>query len=1004
MGREALRRALRLLVAVAATAGFAAMCGLPGSGVAVASAAPVNSSPPSIAGKTKDGGKLKASAGTWSGQRPITYAYQWTRCDGFGNACEDIASARSRVYKVVSKDVGHAIRVLVTATDATGSSTEMSAPTNAINAVAPKRKGAPKITGLLEDGQTLTVPTGTWKGTTPLFYGYQWESCDTTAANCSYIPGAKGPSYQIVSSQIGGKLRALITATGPGGLATVTSRPTTLIGPGPPVNSSPPTISGSLQEGQTLAAAPGTWAGTAPFVFGYQWERCSVLGAGCEEIPGATSSTYTLGPLDVASKLAVVVTASNAQGAASATSAETSAIGALPPSNTLPPSITGTLRDGQLLSVGNGSWSGTEPLSYSYQWQLCNAVGEECEEIGGATGATFRLSPHDVGRTLDALVTATNAGGSSAVTAPATATVAGILPLNTALPTITGVLKEGQLLSVGTGSWSGTEPINFSYQWQLCDPLGEGCVEIEGATGASLALSSGDIGGVLNVVVTATNVAGSTSVTTPVTTLIEGLLPVNNVLPTITGLFKEGGLLSVGTGSWSGTEPLSYSYQWELCGPLGEACNNISEATGSSLKLSSLDIGKTLAVVVKATNVAGSTSVTTSLTSLIEGLLPVNNVLPSISGLFKEGGLLSVGTGSWSGSEPISYSYQWQLCEQGKSCNNISEATRSSLKLSSLDIGKTLDVVVKATNVAGSTSVTTPVTSLIEGLLPVNNVLPSISGVLKEGQLLSVGTGSWSGSEPISYSYQWQLCEQGKSCNNISEATGPSLSLSSLDIGKTLDVVVKATNVAGSTSVTTSVTGLIEGLLPVNTLLPSVTGTLLEGKSLTANSGSWTGTAPISYSYQWQLCEQGKSCDNISEATASALSLIAPYVGDTVDVVVKASNVAGSTTATSAVTQTILGIAPVNTALPVISGLLEVGKVLSVSKGSWSGTTPMSFKYQWQLCLLGTCTNIGGATGETLTLLGLDVGNTIDAIVTATNVTGSSLATSKPTEKLLGIL
>jgi hypothetical protein len=323
-----------------------------------------------------------------------------------------------------------------------------------------------------------------------------------------------------------------------------------------------------------------------------------------------------------------------------------------------------------------------------------------------------------------------------------------------------------------------------------------------------------------------------------------------------------------------------------------------------------------------------------------------------------------------------------------------------------LDIGKTLDVVVKATNVAGSTSVTTPVTSLIEGLVPVNNVLPTISGVLKEGQLLSVGAGSWSGSEPISYSYQWQLCNTlGEACSDISEATGSSLKLSSLDIGKMLDVVVKATNVAGSTSVTTPVTSLIEGLLPVNTLLPGVTGTLLEGKSLTANTGTWTGTAPISYSYQWQLCnELGEACSNISEATASALSLIAPYVGDTVDVIVKASNVAGSTTATSPVTQPILGIAPVNTALPVISGLLEVGKMLRVTNGSWSGTTPMSFKYQWQLCLLGSCTNISGATSETLTLLGIDVGDTLDAVVTATNVTGSSSATSKATEKLLGLL
>ena len=72
------------------------------------------------------------------------------------------------------------------------------------------------------------------------------------------------------------------------------------------------------------------------------------------------------------------------------------------------------------------------------------------------------------------------------------------------------------------------------------------------------------------------------SVATPVTGLIEGLLPVNEVLPSITGLFKEGGLLSVGTGGWSGSEPIGYSYQWRLCNALGKACANISEANGSA--------------------------------------------------------------------------------------------------------------------------------------------------------------------------------------------------------------------------------------------------------------------------------------------------------------------------------------------------------------------------------------------------------------------------------------
>ncbi len=127
-----------------------------------------------------------------------------------------------------------------------------------------------------------------------------------------------------------------------------------------------------------------------------------------------------------------------------------------------------------------------------------------------------------------------------------------------------------------------------------------------------------------------------------------------------------------------------------------------------------------------------------------------------------------------------------------------------------MDVGSTLDVVVKATNVAGSTSVTTPVTGLIAGLLPVNTSPPLISGLLQNGHLLSVGTGAWTGTKPISYTYQWQLCSAlGKLCSNISGATGSTLELGLADIGGTLDVIVKATNVAGSTSVTSGLTGLI---------------------------------------------------------------------------------------------------------------------------------------------------------------------------------------------------
>ena len=199
-------------------------------------------------------------------------------------------------------------------------------------------------------------------------------------------------------------------------------------------------------------------------------------------------------------------------------------------------------------------------------------------------------------------------------------------------------------------------------------------------------------------------------------------MPKNTALPSISGLLQDGGLLSATTGSWSGSEPISYAYQWQLCNALGKACEEISGATGSTLKLDPSEIGKTLALVVTATNAAGSTSATSSLTSLIAGIVPKNSALPSISGLLQDGGLLSATTGSWSGSEPISYAYQWQLCNAlGKACEEISGATGSTLKLDPSEIGKTLALVVTATNAAGSTSATSSLTSLIAGIVPKNS-------------------------------------------------------------------------------------------------------------------------------------------------------------------------------------------------------------------------------------------------------------------------------------------
>ena len=84
---------------------------------------------------------------------------------------------------------------------------------------------------------------------------------------------------------------------------------------------------------------------------------------------------------------------------------------------------------------------------------------------------------------------------------------------------------------------------------------------------------------------------------------------------------------------------------------------------------------------------------------------------------------------------------------------------------------------------------------------------------------------------------------------------------------------------------------------------------------------------------------------------------------------------------------------PVNTVLPVISGTAALGQTLSTTDGTWTGTSPITFAYQWQRGV----TNIGGATSSTYTVQAADFGFTLRCVVTATNAASSVSANSADT-------
>jgi hypothetical protein len=213
----------------------------------------------------------------------------------------------------------------------------------------------------------------------------------------------------------------------------------------PPVDQTPPTISGSAMAANTLTASTGTWQGKS-LKFAYQWLRCDSAGRNCGAISGATGSAKTLSTADVGSTLRVIVTASNRNGSTAATSLQTAAVA--PATTPLPPSqpptttsvapaesslpvVTGTAQQNQNLTTSTGSWSGTTPMTYSYQWQRCDSGGGSCAPISGATGPSYGLGSADVGSTIRASVTATNSGGSATASSAATGVVTSSPPAST---------------------------------------------------------------------------------------------------------------------------------------------------------------------------------------------------------------------------------------------------------------------------------------------------------------------------------------------------------------------------------------------------------------------------------------------------------------------------------------------------------------------------------------------------------------------------------------------
>ena len=638
----------RLRVQVTATNADATVSAASAASGSVQAAAPVNTAPPTLSGleRVQRTFTLRASVGSWDGAGN-TFAYQWQHSAN-GSTWTPIDGATSSTYTLAQADEARNVRAVVTATNLDGGAVAPSAGSAAVQAAPPLNATAPSISGSPRIGATLTANAGGWSPADTTF-SYDWQR--SAAGGYQDIPAASGSTYTLAQADAGNTVRVRIAAINVDGTVSATSAATASVAQPPRSLRAAAAPSGTLQDSFTLSADPGTWD-TSGVSYGYSWLRCdagatSVGGASCTPV-GSGSRQYTLTVADVGHPMAVSVTATSSIGGSSTpvASALTDAVAGRPLISLTPPTISGEPRVPNTLSANPGTWS--VPFSaISYTWQRCDGDGSSnCTTLAVNTSQYTLVGP-DNSHTIVLWASATSPGRTQAAHSLALSVQNPTLPEATVAPAITGTPARANLLRATPGVWTGNPTL--SYVWQVCNPFGQLCQEIPGATGLSYLPAKADEGSAITIKVLAANAAGASTASAAATTPVAALPPVNTNRPAVTAIgYQQSVQVGIVGDAWQTDIATSYSAAWLRCDASGANCTLITGALSGLYTPTGADVGHSLVGVITATNTDASVPASSAPTPVLTAAAPRWKTLPTLTAdAASVGATLTVKAGWW---------------------------------------------------------------------------------------------------------------------------------------------------------------------------------------------------------------------------------------------------------------------------------------------------------------------------------------------------------------------